>query len=143
MAEVAALATPSIRRQIGNKGRIAEQGALTWVLHSQAAKWKDRVQLERNFTMNGNWMDYAGKWVKGGRRLSQAVWGNDQVPFVVQYAGCQVRVRVCVSHSRRAAGRASTESLPLALSLTPPSPTHPHIRCAAGIRRMARGTTPA
>ena len=31
-----------IRRQIGNKGRIAEQGALTWVLHSQAAKWKDR-----------------------------------------------------------------------------------------------------
>ena len=42
MAEVAALATPSIRRQIGNKGRIAEQGALTWVLHSQAAKWKDR-----------------------------------------------------------------------------------------------------
>ena len=30
MAEVAALATPSIRRQIGNKGRIAEQGALTW-----------------------------------------------------------------------------------------------------------------
>jgi len=35
MAEVAALATPSIRRQIGNKGRIAEQGALTWVLYSQ------------------------------------------------------------------------------------------------------------
>ena len=59
MAEVAALATPSIRRQIGNKGRIAEQGALTWVLHSQAAKWKERVLLERNFTMNGNWMDYA------------------------------------------------------------------------------------
>ena len=54
MAEVAALATPSIRRQIGNKGRIAEQGALTWVLHSQASKWKDRTLLERNFTMNGN-----------------------------------------------------------------------------------------
>ena len=63
MAEVAALATPSIRRQIGNKGRIAEQGALTWVLYSQAAKWKDRVQLERNYTLNGNWMDYAGKWM--------------------------------------------------------------------------------
>jgi len=95
MAEVAALATPSIRRQIGNKGRIAEQGALTWVLHSQAAKWKDRVLLERNFTMNGNWMDYAGKWVKNGNRLSQAVWGNDQIPFVVQYAGCQM----CRGHS--------------------------------------------
>ena len=80
MAEVAALATPSIRRQIGNKGRIAEQGALTWVLHSQSGKWKDRVMLERNFTMNGNWMDYAGKWVKGEKRLNQAVWGNDQVP---------------------------------------------------------------
>ena len=93
MAEVAALATPSIRRQIGNKGRIAEQGALTWVLHSQAAKWKDKVLLERNFTMNGNWMDYAGKWVKGEKRLSQSVWGNDQVPFVVQYAGCQVHTR--------------------------------------------------
>ena len=38
MAEVAALATPSIRRQIGNKGRIAEQGALTWVLHSQVCR---------------------------------------------------------------------------------------------------------
>ena len=87
MAEVAALATPSIRRQIGNKGRIAEQGALTWVLHSQAAKWKDRVQLERNFTMNGNWMDYAGKWVKGGRRLSQAVWGNDQVLLLSSMPG--------------------------------------------------------
>ena len=95
MAEVAALATPSIRRQIGNKGRIAEQGALTWVLHSQAAKWKDRVLLERNFTMNGNWMDYADKWVKGKTRLKQAVWGNDQIPFVVQYAGCQM----CRGHS--------------------------------------------
>jgi len=95
MAEVAALATPSIRRQIGNKGRIAEQGALTWVLYSQAAKWKDRVQLERNFTMNGNWMDYAGKWNKGQKVLSQPVWGNDQIPFVVQYAGCQM----CRGHS--------------------------------------------
>eukprot|EP00967_Tisochrysis_lutea_P032687 scaffold38661_cov34-Tisochrysis_lutea.AAC.3 len=36
MAEVAALATPSIRRQIGNKGRIAEQGALTWYLAAYA-----------------------------------------------------------------------------------------------------------
>jgi len=40
-------------------------------------------------------MDYAGKWVKGGRRLNSAVWGNDQVPFVVQYAGCQM----CRGHS--------------------------------------------
>ena len=95
MAEVAALATPSIRRQIGNKGRIAEQGALTWVLHSQSAKWKDRVQLERNFTMNGNWMDYAGKWVKGQKTLVAPVWGNDKIPFVVQYAGCQM----CRGHS--------------------------------------------
>eukprot|EP00908_Phaeocystis_cordata_P004612 Transcript_1501.p1 GENE.Transcript_1501~~Transcript_1501.p1 ORF type:complete len:653 (+),score=175.84 Transcript_1501:949-2907(+) len=95
MAEVAALATPSIRRQIGNKGRIAEQGALTWVLHSQASKWKDRTLLERNFTMNGNWMDYAGKWQKGERRLTQPVWGQDQIPFVVQYAGCQM----CRGHS--------------------------------------------
>jgi len=95
MAEVAALATPSIRRQIGNKGRIAEQGALTWVLHSQSAKWKDRVLLERNFTMNGNWQDYAGKWVKGSHKLNQAVWGNDQVPFITQYAGCQM----CRGHS--------------------------------------------
>jgi len=95
MAEVAALATPSIRRQVGNKGRIAEQGALTWVLHSQSAKWKDKVQLERNFTMNGNWMDYAGKWVKGRKTLNAPVWGNDQVPFVVQYAGCQM----CRGHS--------------------------------------------
>lgn len=63
------------------------------MLHSQATKWKDRVLLERNFTMNGNWMDYAGKWVKGSRRLSQSVWGNDQVPFVVQYAGCQVPLK--------------------------------------------------
>ena len=95
MAEVAALATPSIRRQIGNKGRIAEQGALTWVLHSQSAKWKDRTLLERNFTMNGNWMDYAGKWQKGQRKLTQAVWGQDTIPFVVQYAGCQM----CRGHS--------------------------------------------
>lgn len=95
MAEVAALATPSIRRQIGNKGRIAEQGALTWVLHSQAARWKDRVQLERNFTMNGNWMDYVGKWLPGQNRMAQAVWGNDAIPFIVQYAGCQM----CRGHS--------------------------------------------
>jgi len=95
MAEVAALATPSIRRQIGNKGRIAEQGALTWVLHSQADRWKDRVLLERNFTLNGHWMDYVGKWNKGGRKLNQAVWGNDAIPFVVQYAGCQM----CRGHS--------------------------------------------
>ena len=53
MAEVAALATPSIRKQVGNKGRIAEQGALTWVLHSQAAKWGPGVLFERNFTING------------------------------------------------------------------------------------------
>jgi len=95
MAEVAALATPSIRKQIGNKGRIAEQGALTWVLHSQAAKWKDKVQLERNFTMNGNWMDYYGKWKKGDKGLVQPVWGDARIPFVVQYAGCQM----CRGHS--------------------------------------------
>ena len=95
MAEVAALATPSIRRQIGNKGRIAEQGALTWVLYSQAAKWKDRVQLERNYTLNGHWMDYAGKWIKGEKELKQPVWGVKQIPFVVQYAGCQM----CRGHS--------------------------------------------
>mmetsp|Transcript_25146 Transcript_25146/g.81887 ORF Transcript_25146/g.81887 Transcript_25146/m.81887 type:complete len:839 (+) Transcript_25146:3-2519(+) len=95
MAEVAALATPSIRRQIGNKGRIAEQGALTWVLHSQAERWKDRVQLERNFTLNGNWMDYAKKWVPGKPKLALPVWGNDAIPFVVQYAGCQM----CRGHS--------------------------------------------
>ena len=69
------------------------------MLHSQAAKWKDRVLLERNFTMNGNWMDYAGKWVKGAKHLSQAAWGNDQVPFVVQYAGCQVGVLLLFLHA--------------------------------------------
>ena len=95
MAEVAALATPSIRRQIGNKGRIAEQGALTWVLYSQADKWKDKVLLERNFTMNGNWMDYVGKFNKGRRELKQQVWGNAHIPFIVQYAGCQM----CRGHS--------------------------------------------
>ena len=62
---------------------------------AQAAKWKDRVLLERNFTMNGNWMDYAGKWIRGSKRLAQSVWGNDRVPFVVQYAGCQM----CRGHS--------------------------------------------
>ena len=45
--------------------------------------------------MNGNWMDYAGKWQKGQRRLTQPVWGQDQIPFVVQYAGCQM----CRGHS--------------------------------------------
>ena len=45
--------------------------------------------------MNGNWMDYAGKWIKGGRHLNAAVWGNDEIPFVVQYAGCQM----CRGHS--------------------------------------------
>jgi hypothetical protein len=84
MAEVAALATPSIRRQVGNKGRIAEQGALTYVMHSQAAKWKDRVTFERNFTMNGNWIDYVGKFQKGSRKLTQPVWGQTEIPFVVQ-----------------------------------------------------------
>ena len=53
------------------------------------------MQLERNFTMNGNWMDYAGKWIKGSRTLTQAVWGNDQIPFITQYAGCQM----CRGHS--------------------------------------------
>jgi len=95
MAEVAALATPSIRRQVGNQGKIAEQGALTWVLHSQTGKWKDRVLLERNFTMNGNWMDYYGKWTKGARSLAAPVWGDSRIPFVVQYAGCQM----CRGHS--------------------------------------------
>merc|ERR1719375_1847294 len=51
--------------------------------------------LERNFTMNGNWVDYAGKFQPGSRRLTASVWGNDQVPFVVQYAGCQM----CRGHS--------------------------------------------
>ena len=86
MAEVAALATPSIRRQIGNKGRIAEQGALTWVLHSQASKWKDKVLLERNFTMNGNWMDYAGKWVKG-RRVGGSPSSCTRLPNVPRLLG--------------------------------------------------------
>ncbi|KAL3929996.1 MAG: hypothetical protein SGPRY_001721 [Prymnesium sp.] len=63
-----------IPRHVGNKGRIAEQGALTWVLFSQSLTWKDRVLLERNFTMNGNWMDYYGKWSKGKRTLSMPVW---------------------------------------------------------------------
>jgi hypothetical protein len=40
------------------------------VLHSQP-KWKDRVQLERNFTMNGNWMDYVGKWLPGQNHMAQ------------------------------------------------------------------------
>ena len=108
------------------QGRIAEQGALTWVLHSQASKWKDRVLLERNFTMNGNWMDYAGKWVKGAKRLSQSVWGNDQVPFVVQYAGCQVLASIPTL--AKAAGSECARSDALAC------------RCAAGTRRTARGT---
>ena len=54
------------------------------MLHSQSAKWKDRVLLERNFTMNGNWMDYYGKWTKGGRSLALPVWGDSRIPFVVQ-----------------------------------------------------------
>ena len=65
------------------------------MLRSQSAKWKDRVQLERNFTMNGNWMDYYGKWKKGARELLQPVWGDSRIPFVVQYAGCQM----CRGHS--------------------------------------------
>ena len=53
------------------------------------------MQLERNFTLNGNWMDYAKKWMPGKTKLALPVWGNDAIPFVVQYAGCQM----CRGHS--------------------------------------------
>lgn len=114
---------------MGNQGKIAEQGALTWVLHSQTGKWKDRVLLERNFTMNGNWMDYYGKWTKGARSLAAPVWGDSRIPFVVQYAGCQV-------------SRGPVKPPPSPSSSSPPLPLIllPACRCAAATQKTAHGT---
>ena len=38
-----------------------------------------------------------GKFVRGQQTLKSAVWGDERIPFVLHYSGCQVRIRVRIS----------------------------------------------
>ena len=72
-----------------------DQGALVHLLHTETSRWRGRTLLERNFTMNGHWPEYAGKFARGSRRLKEPVWGSDALPFVLHFSGCQM----CRGHS--------------------------------------------
>ena len=52
-----------------------DQGALVHLLHTETSRWRGRTLLERNFTMNGHWPEYAGKFARG-RAGSRSLWGR-------------------------------------------------------------------
>ena len=80
---------PFVRAAEGNLTN-HDQGGLVHLLHTHPHRWRRHTRLEREFTMNGHWPDYAGKFVLGGRSLKDAAWGSSRLPAVVHFSGCQV-----------------------------------------------------
>ena len=87
----AALASSPLRDSLRNH----DQGGLVHLLHSQPELWRAKTRLERDFTMNGHWPEFAGRFVRGRRTLKSAVWGHDAAPFLLHFSGCQM----CRGHS--------------------------------------------
>ena len=87
----AALASSPLRDSLRNH----DQGGLVHLLHTQPELWRARTRLERDFTMNGHWPEFAGRFVRGRRTLKSAVWGHDTAPFLLHFSGCQM----CRGHS--------------------------------------------
>jgi hypothetical protein len=91
LAEWAVIASSSVRETLSNH----DQGGLVHILHHQPEKWRAKTLLERNFTMNGHWPDFANQFVRGSPQLKAAVWGSAKVPFIIHFSGCQM----CRGHS--------------------------------------------
>ena len=85
------LASSAVRETLTNH----DQGGLVHLLHNQPEKWRAKTMLERNFTMNGHWNEYAGHLVRGARTLKTSVWGSNVPPFILHFSGCQM----CRGHS--------------------------------------------
>ena len=91
LAAWAALASSPIRESLRNH----DQGGLVHLLFTQPERWRARTRLERDFTMNGHWPEYVGRFARGQRTLKAAVWGNERLPFLLHFSGCQM----CRGHS--------------------------------------------
>ena len=91
LAEWTRIASSAVRESLSNH----DQGGLVHLLHHAPERWRVKTLLERNFTMNGHWPEYAGRFVRGSRSLRGAVWGSDGPPFIVHFSGCQM----CRGHS--------------------------------------------
>ncbi len=91
LAEWARIASSAVREKLSNH----DQGGLVHLLHHAPERWRAKTLLERNFTMNGHWPEYAGRFVLGARVLRGAVWGSDRPPFIMHFSGCQM----CRGHS--------------------------------------------
>ena len=85
------LASSAVRETLTNH----DQGGLVHLLHTQPERWRHKTLLERNFTMNGHWPEYAGRLVRGSRTLKTSVWGSSVPPFILHFSGCQM----CRGHS--------------------------------------------
>ena len=91
LQEWAALASSPLRESLKNH----DQGGLVHLLNTQPERWRAHTRLERQFTMNGHWPEYVGRFARGRRTLKSAVWGNDVLPFLLHFSGCQM----CRGHS--------------------------------------------
>jgi hypothetical protein len=91
LAAWADVASSAVRETLTNH----DQGGLVHLLHSQPERWRRKTRLERAFTMNGHWPEYAGRLVRGSRTLKSSVWGSSTPPFILHFSGCQM----CRGHS--------------------------------------------
>eukprot|EP00965_Chrysotila_dentata_P064815 2148622-Pleurochrysis_carterae.AAC.1 len=91
LAAMTALASSALRPTLVNH----DQGGLVHLLNTQPQLWRAQTLLERSFTMNGHWPEYAGRLELGASALRSAVWGSTALPLIVHYSGCQM----CRGHS--------------------------------------------
>ena len=85
------VASSAVRETLSNH----DQGGLVHLLYHEPERWRAKTMLERNFTMNGHWPEYADHFVRGSRTLKAAVWGSSAAPFIMHFSGCQM----CRGHS--------------------------------------------
>ena len=70
--------------------RVSDQSTIVYLLYSEPDQWRNQTLLEKRFTLNGHWQEYAGHLVSGSLQLKDSIWRSDRVPFVMHFAGCQL-----------------------------------------------------
>ncbi len=69
---------------------VSDQSTIVYLLYTQPELWRNQTLLEKRFTLNGHWAEYAGHLVSGSLKLKDSIWSSDRVPFVMHFAGCQL-----------------------------------------------------
>ena len=69
---------------------VSDQSTIVYLLNTQPELWRRQTLLEKRFTLNGHWSEFAGHLVSGSLKLQDSIWASDRVPFVMHFAGCQL-----------------------------------------------------